>query len=257
MKTAAILSGVALACAPFAAQAEEPIKITYTDFCPYMCTQDADRGFTVELTEEALANQGVAVEFVARPWKRALGDTRSGSTDGTLAAARAEAPDFIFPEAPVSKQQFCFITRADSDWTYGGVETLDGVTIGTMSGLSFPGIEEYMAENEGTNAVQVVNSDDSIQLNMKKLKAGRIDSVLMDPVATFYSLGDLGMEVAEFRTAGCLASEPIYLVFSPADEAASARLAAAYTAGVHALAESGRMDEILKKYNAMDGAPDL
>jgi len=74
----------------------DSFRITITEWCPYMCTETDKRGFTTDIVEAAFRSQGHVVEFLPLPWLRALDLTRKGVTDGSLAPAKAEAPDFIY-----------------------------------------------------------------------------------------------------------------------------------------------------------------
>ena len=239
--------------------AAQPITITVSEWCPYMCTTGERAGAVVEMTEAALATQGVDVAFEAYPWVRAIDVTRAGETAAALAPARGETPDFVFPDVPISHQQMCFFTRADSDWEYVDVESLEGVSFGVMEGLSLPGLEDYVEANLRTPAIQEISGERFMEQNLHKLHAGRIDAVIDDRAVVLYYLQQHEWNSEDFRVAGCLAAEPIYLGISPAPELAesSAALSEAFTAGLRTIVENGEAAAILDDYGTPDSMPNL
>ena len=122
LKVALLMTVLSVATLVFSADSglADPIRITVTEWCPYMCTGKDQRGFATDIVDAAFDSQGHEVEFVTLPWLRALEQTRKGETDGSLAPAKAEASDFIFPSLPVGHQQMCFFTRSDQSWRFEG-----------------------------------------------------------------------------------------------------------------------------------------
>ncbi|WON83892.1 hypothetical protein [Chromobacterium haemolyticum] len=94
------------------------VSIGMVDFCPYMCVGTANKGFIVEIVEQAFKKNGIAAKFTVKPWARAVADTRVGKLDGLLAPGKNEAPGLMFPETPVAVQQNCFYAKSTSQWNY-------------------------------------------------------------------------------------------------------------------------------------------
>jgi polar amino acid transport system substrate-binding protein len=233
----------------------EQFTITITEWCPYMCTETDDQGFTTDIVEAAFKSQGHEVQFLPLPWLRALDLTRQGETDGSLAPAKAEAPDFIYPDLPVSHQQMCFFTRADHDWTYDGIPSLSAIRFGFLSNLSLPGIMDYVDENRRSQAVQPISDEHFMRKNFNKIDHGRIDALIDDQNVVFYYMKQQGTEDETYRVAGCLDREPIYLGFTPKRPEQSARMAGIYEAGLQSIGESGELTAILLRYGTPGAAP--
>lgn len=235
----------------------ERFTITITEWCPYMCTEQAERGFTTEIVEAAFKTQGHDVAFRPMPWLRALDLTRKGKTDGSLAPAKAEAPDFIFPETPVSHQQMCFFTGTEHDWRYEGVGSLPAIRFGFLANLSLPGIMEYIRENQRSGRVQPIPDDQFMTKNFKKIDRGRIDALIDDRNVVYYYMKQQDIEAGTYRLAGCLADESIYLGLSPAQPAKSSAMIKIYQDGFHAISANGELARILSAYGMSDAAPKM
>lgn len=233
----------------------DSFKITITEWCPYMCTETDKRGFTTDIVEAAFRSQGHDIEFLALPWLRALDLTRKGETDGSLAPAKAEAPDFVYPDMPVSNQQMCFFTAADHAWRYDGRSSLEEIRFGFLSNLSLPGIMNYVAEKQGSDRVQPISDGQFMKKNFKKIDNGRIEALIDDQNVVFYYLQQERIEPGTYRLAGCLDREPIYLGLTPARPEESARLASIYQKGLLAIQVSGELERILLAYGTPGAAP--
>jgi polar amino acid transport system substrate-binding protein len=234
----------------------EPIRITVTEWCPYLCTETDKPGFANKIVEAAFKSQGHEVDFQTLPWLRALDLTRKGEMDGSLAPAKAEAPDFIYPGLPVGQQQMCFFTRSDHAWRYDGISSLDEIRLGFLTNLSLPGIMDYLAENTGTERVQPISDNEFMKKNFFKIDRGRIDALIDDQNVVYYYMKREGIDREAYRVAGCLDGEPIYLGLTPARPKQSARLAAIYEAGLRSIRASGELETILQRYGT-SGVPSM
>ncbi len=233
----------------------DSFKITITEWCPYMCTESDKRGFTTDIVEAAFQSQGQDIEFLPLPWLRALDLTRKGETDGSLAPAKAEAPDFIYPDMPVSHQQMCFFTAADHAWRYDGTSSLEEIRFGFLSNLSLPGIMDYVAEKQGSDRIQPIADGQFMKKNFRKIDNGRIEALIDDQNVVFYYLKQERIEPDTYRLAGCLDREPIYLGLTPARPEESARMASIYQKGLTAIRASGELEQILLGYGTPSAAP--
>ena len=224
------------------------IRITVTEWCPYMCTATEQRGFATDVVDAAFRSQGHEAEFVALPWLRALERTRTGQTDGSLAPAKAEAPNLIYPELPVGHQQMCFFTQHDQAWRYDGVRSLTAIRLGFLTNLSLPGLMDYLADNRGSDRVQPISDDQFMRKNFYKIDHRRIDALIDDQNVVYYYMQKNGMSRSKYRVAGCLGGEPIYLGLTPTRPVESARLAAIYESGLQSIKLSGELATILRAY---------
>ncbi|MCR9085112.1 MAG: transporter substrate-binding domain-containing protein [Rhodobacteraceae bacterium] len=121
----------------------EPVRVAYSSWCPHICT-DADEvllpdrpGFAVELVRDALADQGFDVVFQPLPFSRQLQEVSIGRQDAVLHIKRAPDRNYVWPNVPTGTDQQCFVVREDNDWTYSGMDSLEGVSIGAIAGYEY------------------------------------------------------------------------------------------------------------------------
>lgn len=237
----------------------ETILVSYDEWCPYACLDEQSQaphpdspGYFATVLEAVYGPLGHEVEFVIRPWERALEETRRGSLDAVLAPSRSEAPELVFPEEEIGMLGWCFYTRSNDPWNYTGVSSLRERTLGVLSGNNFgEEVTAYVEEHKtAPERVQEITGLDFLEQNLRKLLAGRIDTLLDEPATTDYLLfsRDLGGMV---RKAGCLDSQKMYIAFSP-ENPRSQEYAQAFSEAMRQLHSDGRLEDILATYGLHD-----
>lgn len=226
------------------------IELRADYWCPFNCTPEDERpGFMVEVAREAMAMYGHEVNYEIMNWARSLEYARIGRVHGVIGTDPDEAPGFVFgPRLGTYREAFAF--------RRGEGRTID--SIASLAGLRLGGILDYDYNSTAVGAYQEMHSDDPILVqllsgdealskNLKKLTAGRIDLVPEDLSVLRFTLANLGLlEDIE------LVLEPqgtdLFIAFSPALES-SRQFAEELSAGVQALKQSGRFNEILARYS--------
>ena len=96
-----------------------------------------------------------------------------------------------------------------------------------------------------------MKDDAGLELNIKKLLAGRIDVVIEDPNVFHTKAKEMGVD-DQIVEAG-LASEPdsLFIAFAPTKDT-SKKLAEIASAGIKRLKESGEMKKLMDKYGIKD-----
>lgn len=250
LSASATVLALASLAAPEAAARE--LTIAADPWCPYNCEPGTDRpGYVVELAREIFGEAGHTIDYRSMPWSRALEWGVSGKVDGVIAVStEPEGEQMIKPEEPLGYYQVTFYTRASSDWTYDGIESLKSQTLNVIQDYAyFPEVDDYIAANADT---ALVESDPTpLKANLRQVRAGRADVTLDDRAVADYTLDQMGA-AADFRVAGT-AGEPLalYLAWSQAVDGA-ADYARIWTEGVRALRDSGRLDDILARYGVSD-----
>ena len=256
MKYAPILIAFLLLCP---AAAAETLSFSFDDWCPYTCmdpaTQQPDEaapGYYVEILRAVFEPLGYDLEFVTRPWERAIEETRQGRLDAVLSPAKSEAPDLIFPAEEIGALAWCFYTKRKHDWEYGGLESLAGETLGVLTGNYFgKELTRYVEDNKGDmKKVQEITGLDFLAKNTNKLIAGRISVMLDEPATTDYFIMVNHLE-GMIRKANCVESRNMYVAFSPL-RATSEQYALIFTQGMARLRETGALKTILEKYGLTD-----
>jgi len=248
--TAALVLG---ACVTADADAAT-LRITADEWCPYNCTPDSEKpGYVVEMAREIYGRQGHDVEYVKRPWSRALQAVARGKLDAAIAVTtEPESAKMIKPEEPIGYYEVAFFTRAESDWTYDGVKSLQGKRLAAIQDYAYlPEIDSYIENNADTAAVMV--DPTPLELNLRQVKMGRADVTLDDRAVAAYEISNMNAGDA-FRMAGTAGEPvPLYLAFSKKIENADT-WARRWSEGVRELRASGKLDDILSSYGISDWA---
>lgn len=235
------------------AQNSKIITLVADEWCPYNCDlNDEKPGFIVEIANEIFQKQGYTIEYIEASWNRAIFGTRSGQFDGIIGTGKLETPDFIFPETEQGLAQHTFYVLSGNTWQYSNYRSLDSITIGAIENYSYGSFwNSYIAPNkDDKQKVQIISGETPLLRNLKKLQAGRIDVTIEDKnvMNYFFTINNLSIKVVP---AGLVKSEKIYIAFSPKNENADL-----YTKildlGMTELRKSGRLAEILAKYNLKD-----
>ncbi|SIS24511.1 polar amino acid transport system substrate-binding protein [Aquipseudomonas alcaligenes] len=232
----------------------ETLVIAADLWCPINCAADSPRpGIFVELTRDIFAEAGIQVRYETRNWARVLQEVRRGDINAAIGAGYDDAPDFLFGETPVALSRNCFYTLQDSSWRYVGVESLPAVRIGVINDYSYgEPINGYIAGPHAQgDRVQVAAGNKALDLNLTKLRHGRLDAVLENSWVIQSRLAELGRS-GELREAGCREPDmPIFLAFSPA-RADSSRYVDLFEQGLRRYRADGRLQALLDRYGVSE-----
>ena len=229
------------------------IVLLADQWCPYNCDPSSDHpGYGVEILREVLQASGSTLVYRTMNWTRSVEEVRVGHADAVIGMTRDEVRGFVFPQEPVGMSALGFIVRSDSDFHYTGPRSLDGHVIGLAAGYVFGGpAGDYIRQNQADRArVQVVPGDEALALNLRKLRAGRIDLVVDDANVLARLLSTVG-SADGVKLAAAVDATPVYIAFSPASPDSGA-LVRNFDAGVRRMRASGRLAEIMARYGIRD-----
>ncbi|CCG39723.1 substrate-binding periplasmic protein [Magnetospirillum molischianum] len=246
-----LLAVLILVTLPFQAAAVSPTVVLAADpWCPHICPADLSHpGYMVEVARRAFAVSGVTVIYRAMSWSRAIADAREGRIDGVMGtlASRAEALDL--PQEGFGRNFYAFAVRADESWTFTDLASLEERTIGVVQGYSYsPALDPWLAEHR--DQIQALGGQAALERNLRKLLAGRIDTLIEDEAVLKYRLKSLP-EARYIRLAGRIESGALYIAFSRRDGRGT-DLARMFDSGVRSLRASGELDLILARYGIRD-----
>lgn len=232
---------------------ENTVYLVADEWCPYNCAPgDEAPGILVEIAKRALEKEGVTVDYGILPWTRAIEESRAGKHDGIIGASVADAPDFLFPDIHQFKMKNAVFALSDSAWEYKDLNSLKDMPLGVIRDYAYDDeLDAYVSKNENDqNKVQVASGEDALEINIKKLLAGRIGALIEDENVFRMFLRDKPEYQDKFRIAGYLPESPtskIHVAFSPANEKAKhyAELVAQETKD---LEKSGEMEKIVARY---------
>jgi len=212
----------------------------------------AQPGYMIELAQMILKEHGYTVDYKASPWERSLADVRKGKYDCVVGAYTDDAPDFLFPAIPWGKIESTFYVKKGNSWKYDGIKSLMAVKVGTIGGYAYSDdFDAYVEANKTSGRVQIIKGNNALENNIKKLLAGRIDSVIESHLVMEAKLKEMGKS-AEIMGAGLLAeADNMYIACSPA-KAQSKQLVQWFTEGLKKLRASGELQKVLSKYGLSD-----
>ncbi|MAA70260.1 MAG: hypothetical protein CL679_00880 [Bermanella sp.] len=191
-----------------------------THWCPYACEDLAESpGVVYEFVKALLNKQGIEVQIQFYPWTRAIKEVTSGRAHGLLTAVHEEAPHLNFTNTPTMSYRVCFFTDGGSGWSYSGVDSLKGITLGAIRGYGYdPQVNQYIRRADVRSSLQLISGGDEITRFIEMLSLGRIDVFLDDQYVTAWQVKSNGIDFTRIRKAGCLADTPFYMGFNPALE---------------------------------------
>jgi len=103
---------------------------------------------------------------------------------------------------------------------------------------------------DGSDAVQAVSGEYALELNVRKLLAGRIDAVIEGRMVMTYQLTQTNRSDT-LKEAGKAGSDPVYIASSPQLKQ-SEEFARILSDAVQELRETEKLQKILAKYGVQD-----
>lgn len=209
-------------------------------------------GYMIELAQIILKEHGYMVDYQASPWERSLNDVRKGKFDCVVGAYTEDAPDFIFPKESWGKIESTFYVKKGNAWKYVGIKSLMSAKVGTIGGYAYSEeFDAYVAANSNSARVQVIKGNNALEKNIKKLLAGRIDTLIESHLVMNAKLKDMGKS-SDIMAAGLLApADDMYIACSPA-KAHSKELVQWFSDGLEKLRANGELQKVLSKYGLKD-----
>ncbi len=231
----------------------ETYSIRADEWFPINGTPNSEKpGYMIEIAEAILKKNGHQLDYKTMPWERSLDQVRKGNFDCVVGAYIDDAPDFVFPALPWGMIETNFYTIKDSDWRYQGLESLASISLGSIGGYAYSEeLDAYIEEFKSTSKVQVINANNALEQNIKKLLAKRIDALVESDLVMSAKLRDMNL-LNDIKSSGQLAEATnMYIACSPA-KPGSQKLVDAFNTGLTELRQSGELARILEKYGLKD-----
>jgi len=248
-----ILAGMMLALTVSGTAQADEIVLGADVWPPFIGKPGSDMpGYMIEVAEKVFAAKGHKIVFKEMPWSRAVNICRKGEIAGIAGAAVGDAEDFVFPKEALGKlENYAFVLK-DSTWKFDGVESLKKVKLGLIQDYDYgTAVNEYTKSTKDPKMIQFVGGTTPLEMNIKKLKAKRIDVVIECKPVFEYVSKDLGM-ADNFKSAGSDGeADPVYIAFSPANPK-SKEYAKILSDGTAEMRKSGELAKILAKYGQKD-----
>lgn len=157
------------------AWAEQPVKLTTLDWCPYTCVTAPDGGFSSVIVREAFKVMGYTAEIEFLPWQRAVAKARdSAQVAGYFPEYPAELDGFDLSPS-IGTGPLGLIMRKGTTPPAPTAEAIRTLKLGVVNGyVNAAPVAAAIAAGLKPEDV----SDDNT--NIRKLAAGRIDAAEID-----------------------------------------------------------------------------
>lgn len=224
------------------ALAADVVRSTADPWEPFVDPNDENNGIALAIISAALATQGYEVEHKFQPWKRALNDVTNGKMDilpGTWMTE--ERKKVLIYSEPYAVNNIKLIKRKDDPFVYEGIESIDGMKVGTMLGYGYP--------DEFTESGAIMEPTNEFLFSIKKLVAGRVDFAIEDEIVGKYKISQENpelLEKIEFLTPA-LSNNPLHVTCGKANPKCQT-IIDAFNTGLAEIKDSGKYDEIMKSY---------
>ncbi len=202
-------------------------------------------GAAVELVREVMTRLGHKVEIEVLPWTRSLNLTKEGKADAIFTAYRNdERATFLdYSSEVLIPQVVSLYARKGSGKTFkGDLAELAGQSIGILNTISYGEIFDKAKDQLKLKTERV----ESLDLNFKKLAAGRIDFVISNRYSAQVEIEALKLEGVIEELDKPVEVTPSYIAFSKKNKLLGLR--DQFDAKLREVKKSGRYREILEKF---------
>lgn len=211
-------------------------------------------GYAIEIAQAVFRKEGMKLEYRLLPWKRALTLVKQGQYDGAVGVGTSESKGLVVPSEPIGISTTAFLGRKGETWRYRGIDSLRGRKLGAILGYEYvEEVDTYIEGHKNTTAVQLADGENALEMNIRKLQAGRIDTLISEEIVFFWTLRSMGLSPDEFVNLGQAGGgDPLFIAFTPIRQERSERLAAILSRGIVAMRASGDLEVILSRYGLTD-----
>lgn len=215
--------------------------------------KDVKSGYMIEVLREIYGPLGHKIDYQLMSWDDSLASVRKGQFNAVVGASRDDAPDFVFPRNTFGVSKNTFFVLGKSKWSYAGIASLPKVKLGVIEDYAYSDeLDAYIKANKASGKVQVSRGEEALALLINKLQAGKVDVIVEDASVMLFALMKLGIPLGEIRAVGSPNdSQDLYVAFSPTTPA-SKEYAQQFDEGIRKLRASGKLQQILSRYNLSD-----
>lgn len=216
-------------------------------------SSDIKPGYIIDILEAIYEPLGYIIKFENIPWSRCIRDTRDGIFNGVAGADLEQVPDFVFPTQTVGTSHPQFYTRADSQWSYQGLGSLEDVRLGIIQDYTYsPQLDVYIRRHQSDSHLTIVKGNDGLKQLISLLQAKRIDVFVENSRVVNFTLSQMEISQENIKSAGAPGKgDVLYVPFSPRYQE-SRELVNIFDRGIVQLRESGELKQILLRYQMSD-----
>lgn len=245
MKKSLVLTGLLLLLSLPALSAVTTIVAAADHWPPFADENNPDDGLSLEIVRAAYKTQDFDVKMKFVPWVRAEEGVKEGVYDILVNVWRTEArATELFFSTPYTSNSIKFIKLKNNPFEYHGINSLDGVNLGTVRGY---GYGEELAK-----PTRFFREDaNSFISNVRKLVARRIDLTLEDEIVARFIINKEApklLEQVEF-TKNPFSSNPLYIA-AGLKNPKHREIIESFNKGYEIIKADGTLDKIFIKYGS-------
>lgn len=227
------------------AQISRSISIATGEYPPWTGSALPHDGYVNHIITEAFASQGVKVDFVYQPWKRAFEEARQGRFDATSYwyenAERRES--MLFSDLLVTNRTVFFQRRDETEIHWKTLSDLSRYRMSATLGFTYTE-DFYRAIDSNIISPIMVPSD---MQNLKLLMAKRTDIFATDEMCGFYMAAQLSIDPRKLKVVEpALVSPKGYLLASKTNPD-SVLVIDTFNRGLRAIKANGTYQAILDR----------
>jgi len=218
------------------------IVIGYGEWPPFESESLPNLGPLPTLVGEAFARGGTHVEFKSLPWWRMLHEVETGNLDGAMIwRDMGDRRTVFLLSDPIFKSRISLFYRKKDVRRWTRLSDLSSVKIGATAGYHYCPEFDQLADQGGLKVERAAADD----LNFAKLKAGRIDAMIVESEYGRWRLAQMGEPAGttvEDKHPVCVT--PMYLLISRT-LGYGTELTERFNAGLRQMKADGRFDQLM------------
>jgi polar amino acid transport system substrate-binding protein len=249
-----LVSSMLLFCAATLPADAETITLVADEWPPFNSTPDKQpEGYMVDIAREVFKAHGIKVVYQIVPWKRALEGTRKGEYTAAIGPTKDEASYLVFPKEELARNRLSFWVKKGNPWRFKNRDSIRQISLGVAEGYDYrQWLNVYARNNRNDKSrIQFVSGTNPMDMNLRKLMAGRIGAVVDNEAVIRYTAKQHGL-LESIALAG-YDTEPAYcyIAFSPANPR-SPEYARILSEGIVKLRKNGGLKKNLAVYGLKD-----
>ncbi len=236
-------------------RAEETITVRADTWMPYNGDPASDRpGYCIELIKAIFEPAGIKIDYQVIPWTQALAEVQANKIDAIIGTSPSECTTCLFPWEAAGPNQNSYYIKKGNPWIFNGLNSLRNKHLGVIEGYFYDDgpLDKYITDI-GAPQVQKSAGDNALEHNLKELEAGRLDVIVENDLVIREALRSLGLAPDSVVPVGQAKTQNIFLGFAPGKDRSKTYLNL-WDRGIKNLRASGKLKEILARYNVPDWA---
>lgn len=234
-------------------QAITTIKIRGDQWCPYNCDPASGaEGYQVDILR-AIFEPEYKIDYKMMSWSRAIIEAKQGKIDGLVGATDYDGAELLYPKESLGLSVSYFFSIKEKNLpSISKIADVDNKKIGIISDYRYGPLVDRLVAQKHPAFVKFFG-DSAQQKILRTMLGGRLDYILEDPQVISAVLASMKLKADTLKANGALDQAPLrsYVVFSKA-KPSSKDLVKKFEEGVKQIRKSGKLLQILKKYNLED-----